>query len=186
MAGDTRTRMIRKAALLFRGQGYAATGFREIVEKAGTRRGVIYHHFPRGKAELAEEVLAATDNAVGAAIEVVCAEQTPVSAMHAILGGAKLVMSGGGYPPGCPVAAIALGAGPDDRNLLETARDVFRRWQAPFQDCLHRNGFDRSDAANLATLLIAGMEGALILCRAEGTMEPLDRVAAAIERALTA
>ncbi|MGA5544867.1 TetR/AcrR family transcriptional regulator [Mycobacterium sp. NPDC051198] len=186
MAGDTRTRMIRQAALLFRGQGYAATGVREIVEKAGTRRGVIYHHFPRGKAELAEEVLAVTDDVVGAAIEAVCAEQTPSAAMHAILGGAKLVMSGGGYPPGCPVAAIALGAGPDDASLLDATRNVFRHWQAPFQDCLRRNGFDESDSANLATLMIAGMEGALILCRVEGTMDPLDRVAAALERSLNA
>lgn len=177
--------MIRQAALLFRGQGYAATGFREIVEKADTRRGVIYHHFPRGKTELAEEVLVLTDGTVGPAIEMVCANQDPVSAMHAIMAGAKLVMTGGDYPPGCPVAAIALGAGPDDAALLAAARDVFRRWQAPFRDCLHRNGISDPDASNLATLLIAGLEGALVLCRAEGTTEPLDRVAAALEHALT-
>ncbi|MEV6279982.1 TetR/AcrR family transcriptional regulator [Nocardia sp. NPDC051832] len=176
--------MVRHAALLFRGQGYAATGFREIVERAGTRRGVIYHHFPRGKTELAEEVLALTDSTVGPAIEMVCARQEPIPAMRAILAGAKMVMTGGGYPPGCPIAAIALGAGPDDPGLLGAARDVFRRWQQPFRDCLQRNGIQEPDATNLATLLIAGLEGALVLCRTEGTTEPLDRVAAGLERAL--
>ncbi|MFD6158265.1 TetR/AcrR family transcriptional regulator [Nocardia sp. NPDC060256] len=184
MARDTRMRMIRQAALLFRGQGYAATGFREIVEKAGTHRGVIYHHFPRGKTELGEEVLALTDAAVGPAIEAVCADLDPVSAMRAIMAGAKMVMTGGGYPPGCPIAAIALGAGPEDPALLTAARDVFRRWQHPFQECLRRNGIHEPDATNLATLLIAGLEGALILCRTEGTVDPLDHVAAGLERAL--
>lgn len=186
MARDTRMRMIRQAALLFRGQGYAATGFREIVEQAGTHRGVIYHHFPGGKAELALEVLNLTDATVGPAIAAVCADQPPVSAMHAILFGAKMVMTGGGRPPGCPVAAVALGAGPEDAALLDAARDVFRRWQQPFRECLLHNGFQEDDATNLATLLIAGLEGALVLCRAEGTTEPVDRVAAALEFALRA
>ncbi|MBL1075487.1 TetR/AcrR family transcriptional regulator [Nocardia sp. 2] len=181
---DTRMRMIRQAALLFRGQGYAATGFREIVEKADTRRGVIYHHFPRGKTELAEEVLKLIDGTVGPAIEMVCANQDPTSAMRAILAGAKMVMTGGEHPPGCPVAAVALGALPDDPALLTAARDIFRGWQAPFRECLHRNGFDDPTATDLATLLLAGMEGALILCRTEGSTDPLDRVAAALERAL--
>lgn len=184
MARDTRSRIIRQAALLFRGQGYAATGFREIVDKAGTHRGVIYHHFPRGKTELAEEVLALVDGSVSPAIEAVCAGQDPVSAMRAIFAGVKMVMTGGDQPPGCAVAAVALGADPHDQELITAARDVFRRWQRPFQECLQRNGFPDDEAANLATLLVAGMEGALVLCRAEGNNEPLDRVADALQQAL--
>ncbi|MGW5436946.1 LmrA/YxaF family transcription factor [Nocardia asteroides] len=141
-------------------------------------------HFPRGKTELAEEVLAVTDGAVGPAIAAVCAQAEPVDAMRAILAGAKMVMTGGDYPPGCPVAAVALEAGPEDQDLLTAARDVFRGWQQPFRECLQRNGFDDADARDLATLLIAGLEGALVLCRAEGTADPLDRVAAGLERAL--
>jgi TetR/AcrR family transcriptional repressor of lmrAB and yxaGH operons len=186
LTGNTRNRIIRHAALLFRGQGYVATGFREIVAQAGVHRGVIYHHFPRGKTEVAEEVLAITDAAVGPAIEAVCANSEPVAAMRAILAGAKMVMTGGGYPPGCPVAAVALGAGPDDTELLAKARDVFRNWQRLFRECLLRNGIDDPDATNLATLLIAGLEGALILSRTEGNSKPLDQVAAGLECALNA
>ncbi|MFI5782050.1 TetR/AcrR family transcriptional regulator [Nocardia sp. NPDC051570] len=184
MARDTRRQMIRQALLLFRAQGYAATGIREVATTAGAHRGVIYHHFPRGKTELAEEVLASIDSMAGPLIEAVCAQQQPIPAMHAILAGAKMIMTGGEYPPGCPVAAITIGAGPDDESLRSSARDIFRRWQSPFRECLRRNGFTEPDAANLATLLIAGMEGALVLCRAEGDNDALDRVAAALERAL--
>lgn len=127
MARDTRMRMIRQAAQLFRAQGYAATGFRESVEQAGTHRGVIYHHFPRGKTELAEEVVRLVDGTVGPAIEAVCANQDPVSAIRAIFAGAKMVMTGGEYPPGCPIAAVALGAGPEDPELLTAAADGLER-----------------------------------------------------------
>lgn len=176
--------MVRHAALLFRGQGYGGTGFREIVERAGAQRGVIYHHFPRGKAELAEEVIAFIDDQVGPAIETVCATADPVTALRLIMAGARMVMVDGDQPPGCPVAAVTLGAGPDDDTLKAAAHEVFNRWQHPFAACLQRNGFPEGQAADLAALLIAGLEGALILCRAAGTDEPLQRVTAALERAL--
>ncbi|RDI66321.1 hypothetical protein DFR76_10467 [Nocardia pseudobrasiliensis] len=59
----------------------------------------------------------------------------------------------GPRPPGCPIAAIALGAGPEDAGLLEAAR------------------FAEADAAGLAALFIAVLEGGLVLCRTEGSNE---------------
>jgi TetR/AcrR family transcriptional repressor of lmrAB and yxaGH operons len=185
VARDTRRRMIQQAALLFRGSGYAGTGIREVAEAAGAHRGVIYHHFAGGKAELATEVLAYVDGLVGPAIEAVCAGQEPVPAMQAILAAAEVVMAGGDHPAGCAVAAVTVGAGPDEQSLRSMTREIFDRWQRAFRDCLLRNGFDTEAATNLATLLIAGLEGALVLCRAEGTTEPLARVAAGLEHALT-
>lgn len=184
MARDTRNQMIRQAALLFRSRGYGATGIREIAQQAGAHRGVMYHHFPRGKTEVAEEVLTATDATVGAFIESWCIGQEPVSAMRAIIAGTKRMMATGEYPPGSPVAAISIGAGPDDQALRDTTRAIYSRWQRAFRDCLHRNGTPEPAATNLATLLIAGIEGALVLCRAEGDNAPLDRLAAALETTL--
>jgi TetR/AcrR family transcriptional repressor of lmrAB and yxaGH operons len=185
VARDTRRRMIQQAALLFRGSGYAGTGIREVAEAAGAHRGVIYHHFAGGKAELATEVLAYVDGLVGPAVEAVCAAQEPVPAMRAMLAAAEVVMAGGGHPAGCAVAAVALGTGPDEPALRSATREIFDRWQRAFRDCLLRNGFGDAEAVSLATLLIAGLEGGLVLCRAEGTTEPLSRVAAGLEHALT-
>ncbi|MFI1911767.1 TetR/AcrR family transcriptional regulator [Nocardia sp. NPDC020380] len=179
MARETRQRMIEQAALLFRARGYGATGIREIATAAGAHRGVIYHHFPDGKTEVAREVLAATDATIGAYIESWCIAQEPLSAMRAIIAGAKTMLAGGEYPPGSPVAAITIGA--DDDALRESARAVYARWQRAFRDCLHRNGTPEPEATDVATLLIAGIEGALVLCRTEGGNAPLDRVAAALE-----
>src|SRR6478672_2209406 len=49
---------IDAAALLFRRQGYAATGVNQILQTADVKAGSLYHHFPNGKQELAAAVVA--------------------------------------------------------------------------------------------------------------------------------
>ncbi|MDT7763482.1 MAG: TetR/AcrR family transcriptional regulator, lmrAB and yxaGH operons repressor, partial [Mycobacterium sp.] len=49
----SRAALVDTAALLFRRQGYAATGVNQILEAANVKAGSLYHHFPGGKQELA-------------------------------------------------------------------------------------------------------------------------------------
>ena len=53
----SRAALIDTAALLFRRQGYAATGVNQILETADVKAGSLYHHFPDGKQELAAAVV---------------------------------------------------------------------------------------------------------------------------------
>src|SRR3954447_9529742 len=53
----SRTALIETAALLFRRQGYAATGVNQILETADVKAGSLYHHFPNGKQQLAAAVV---------------------------------------------------------------------------------------------------------------------------------
>src|SRR6202162_4183210 len=55
---DTRQRMIRTTARLMRLQGYAATGWRQVVAESATPWGSQFHHFPGGKEQLAAEAVA--------------------------------------------------------------------------------------------------------------------------------
>src|SRR5436305_4489207 len=54
---DARDRAIATAERLFRIQGYTATGLNQIIEESGSPKGSFYFHFPRGKAQLAEEAI---------------------------------------------------------------------------------------------------------------------------------
>src|ERR1700755_280391 len=54
---DARARAIATAERLFRIQGYTATGLNQIIEESGSPKGSFYFHFPRGKAQLAEETI---------------------------------------------------------------------------------------------------------------------------------
>ncbi|MEP2781645.1 MAG: TetR/AcrR family transcriptional regulator [Pseudoruegeria sp.] len=55
---STKDRLIDTAARLFREQGYHGTGLSEILKQSQTPKGSLYHHFPKGKSDLA---LAAAD-----------------------------------------------------------------------------------------------------------------------------
>jgi TetR/AcrR family transcriptional repressor of lmrAB and yxaGH operons len=53
----SRAALLGTAALLFRRQGYAATGVNQILKTAHVKAGSLYHHFPNGKQELAAAVV---------------------------------------------------------------------------------------------------------------------------------
>ena len=57
MATDSRASMVRSAASLIRSRGVSATSFSDVLADSGAPRGSIYHHFPDGKAQLAEDAI---------------------------------------------------------------------------------------------------------------------------------
>lgn len=54
----TRERLLREAAYQFSRLGYDAASLRKIAERVGIRPATVYSHFPQGKTQLYEEILA--------------------------------------------------------------------------------------------------------------------------------
>ncbi len=54
----TRQRLLREAAYQFARLGYDAASLRKIAERVGIRAASVYSHFPDGKAQLYDEILA--------------------------------------------------------------------------------------------------------------------------------
>ena len=54
---STKERFLDATAELFRRYGYTGTGLKQIVASANAPFGSLYHHFPKGKEQLAEEVI---------------------------------------------------------------------------------------------------------------------------------
>jgi TetR/AcrR family transcriptional regulator, lmrAB and yxaGH operons repressor len=97
----------------------------------------------------------------------------------------QVVLSSGGAS-GCVVAGVALDTSATDESdsLLSVARAVFRSWVAVLANQLETAGIPAQRAAGIAMITLASMEGALILCRAEGDVRPLDETAAELMRLL--
>jgi len=170
---SARDRMIDSAIALFRERGVADTSMRDVVEHSGAPRGSIYHHFPGGKDQLAQE---ATERA-GAFIAVLLeslAEQDPAAAIDKFVGYWRGSLKAAGFRDGCPAAAAALYS--DSPAATKAAGDAFSRWESLLAGSLERRGRASGEAASLATLTIAAVEGALILSRAQGSDEPLRKV----------
>ena len=180
VAVDTRARMIGAATGLLSQRGYDGTGFREVVAQARAARGAIYHHFPGGKQQLGVDVASTFGGGVAAVVEQLCAELAPEVALASVLDLAEQYLVRGGAVPGCPVAAVALAADDPDGQLRAAADAAFTRWRAAFAGCLARNGTDTERAAAFATLVVAAIEGAVVLCRAHGDTTPYADVRAAL------
>lgn len=55
---DTRARLLEASAQLFRRQGYAGTGLKQITAAGRAPWGSLYHFFPGGKEELGAAAIA--------------------------------------------------------------------------------------------------------------------------------
>ena len=127
MASDARERMVRSAAYLFRERGFSGTAFSDVIAHSGAPRGSIYHHFPGGKIQLAEEAVRYAGDFLGAGVRAATRDDDPVAAVRAFLGWWRRVLVKSDFRAGCPIVAVTvesqLGLGHG------AAADAFQRWQ---------------------------------------------------------
>ncbi len=85
------------------------------------------------------------------------------------------------YTAGCPVVAAAIAATDDEPHLAVAASDIFTRWRESLGRAFAADGFDESDAASLAVMCIAALEGAVVLCRTSRSADALRDVLVQLE-----
>jgi TetR/AcrR family transcriptional repressor of lmrAB and yxaGH operons len=183
MPAGSRARMVRSAASLIRSRGVSATSLSDVLADSGAPRGSIYHHFPDGKRQLAEDAIRWTSDRVLAHLQASHAA-TPSDVLERFIDMWRQVVLASGGAAGCAVAGVAIDTVPDKAGLLDVVRATFRSWVAVLAEQLEAVGVPRDRATPIATATLAGMEGALILCRAEGNVRPLDAVARELVRLL--
>lgn len=180
MSSDSRSKMVRSAAQLIRSRGMNAASFSEVLAASGAPRGSIYHHFPRGKDQLAEDAIRWTsDRALK--YQRSCVAKTPEGVLDWFVDMWRQIVVASDGAEGCVVAGVAIDAAAGD-DLIALVRDTFRTWVDVIAGQLRAVGVPGRRARPVALAAVAGMEGALILCRAERDTGPLETVAAELTR----
>lgn len=177
--------MIRSAASLIGARGLSGTSFSDVLEDSGAPRGSIYHHFPGGKRQLAEDAIGWTSDQILGHLDS-CPADTPADVLECFFGLWRQSVLASGGSSGCPVAGVAIGAGEATGDLMEAVRGAFGSWTARLAAKLTDAGVPGHRAGPIALAALAGMEGALILCRAEASNQPLDTIAAELMHLLPA
>ena len=171
-----RDRIVRSAATLVRERGVHGVGLREIVAHADGPRGSLQRYFPGGKTQLITEALKLAGAEVLDETESRLLEAaTLADAINAIFVPWRRVLVESNFTMGCPVAATVIDAGGDDR-LRQEARALLDQWRDSVHAALVKFGAEESTAEDDASVLLAALEGALILSRANQSTEPLDTV----------
>jgi TetR/AcrR family transcriptional repressor of lmrAB and yxaGH operons len=181
MTEDSRASMVRSAAALIRARGVSGTSFSDVLADSGAPRGSIYHHFPHGKEQLAGDAIRWTSERV-LAHQRACRATTAKGVLECFIDMWRQVVLASGGMAGCVVAGVAIDTAGGARGLIDVVRATFRSWIELLSDQLAATGVPAGRASAIALAMVAGMEGALILCRAEGGVGPLETVAAELMR----
>ena len=179
---DAKTRLIAAMVDALQKRGLHGSGLTELLAAAGAPKGVLYHHFPGGKAELAVAAIEATVERLCASLDAALADDPvhgpadPGPALMAWIASAQRKLDGSNYERGCPLATIALETTAADvaiRAALAAGFDAIRRRIAA---ALVRNGHLPASADALAALLLAAYEGGLLQARVAGSGQTMNQV----------
>jgi len=182
---DSRERMIRSAAILFRERGVHGTSFSDVLAHSAAPRGSIYHHFPGGKAQLAEEATRYAGDFIAGGLAAGLAQEDPIAAIRDFAALWRGILEQSDFSSGCPVVSATL-EGERTPAARDAAGAAFRRWEQLLAQAFGRQGVAPQRAASLATLAIAAIEGAIVLSRAERSSAPLERVCDELETLVAA
>lgn len=176
---------IASAADLFRRQGYAATGLEEVLAASGAPKGSFYHHFPGGKEELAVAALAFSGAGVRGLLDRAASQApTPGALVTAIAAKQAKDLLDSGYQLGCPVATVALELAGSSEVFAAASSAAFGSWMVPLAARLEAAGRQPAQARRLARWALAGLEGALLLARADRDATVVTDAAAITARVL--
>ncbi|AGB23287.1 transcriptional regulator [Mycobacterium sp. JS623] len=181
----SRAALLESAALLFRRQGYAATGVNQILESADVKAGSLYHHFPEGKQQLAAAVVDVVGGDIERRLRSFLASDLAVAD---IIDAWIDLMSAGlssDRRDGCPIEPIATESVNASAQVRDASARAFGGWCSAVADRLRNDGWPADDAQQTALAVIALLEGALILSRIAGDASALNASKAAARTLLS-
>lgn len=168
---DARARAIATAVRLFRIQGYTATGLNQIIEESGAPKGSFYFHFPRGKAQLAEEAI---DHYVASRMSLLRTISANTAGnvanfVHQIFAAFAAEMVASDFQYGCLMQNLANELPALDAELTKRVARGFVDSTGIVAEHLRGCGFPSARASTSAAALVAAVEGARTIARLERT-----------------
>lgn len=179
---QARERIVAGAADMISRRGLNATSIREMAKHARAPLGSTYHYFPEGKQQLATEAVRYAGETVTRMLREEL-EAGPAAGLRAFLALWRGIVIDTDFQAGCPVLAVSIEEPPPGEvpPALAAAAHVFDDWENLLAASLREHGAAPGQAEQLATLVVAAVEGTVAMCRAKRSAEPLDRTAAQLQ-----
>lgn len=183
----TRRKIVEAAAPIFNQHGYEGSSLHALMQATGLQKGGIYRHFA-SKEELAAEAFDYTWGvAWNARLANVDEKANGVEKLKQLI--ANFVERRSPVAGGCPILNTAVDA--DDGNLALRARvaKALRSWLSRLKRIVEQaqqRGDIRAgvDPQAVATMIVASLEGALMISRIQRNEEALRRVQSHLNRYL--
>ena len=166
MTVPTRDRLVQTSAELFRRQGFAGTGVKQVLEGAGAPFGSLYHFFPGGKQQLAAAALR-TGGAYFLGLYLAVSEASPDvgTTVSEFFAGAGDTVVASDFADSCPIATVASEVANTNDDLRLVCAEVFETWLTALVGDLSDAGLADGDARALGLNLLSLIEGAFLMAR---------------------
>jgi TetR/AcrR family transcriptional repressor of nem operon len=186
---QTKQKILRKSGVLFNTQGYKATSISDITTATGLTKGAIYRHF-KSKATLEKETLFHLSSIMFEKLKIYIKEQPTASLkLRAIFTYFESYITNPEVKGGCPLMNAAIEADDAHPSLRKEALKIL--------DILHqsvttilKNGIKYNqikkdiDVDYYASVIIAGLEGAIMMSKLRGNNQDILRVAKHLDKQL--
>ena len=177
----TKEKILKKSGILFNTQGYKSTSISDITDATGFTKGAIYRHF-KSKEELEKESLFHLSTVMFDTLgQVIKEKKTAGAKLRAVFKYFESYISNPPLKGGCPLLNAAIES--DD------AHPFLRKEAVKVLNVLHNslvtilgNGIRFNqlksgiDKEYLATVIIASLEGAIMMSKLRGNSDDIKRV----------
>lgn len=178
---ETKERILKQSGKLFNTQGYKATSLSDITEASGLTKGAIYQHFKNKEVLEAETLTYLSQIMINQLTLRIKAQATAPEKLRSMFTYFRSYITQPPVKGGCPLLNVAIEC--DDSN------PALRKRALVILDTLHNaivrilaNGIRYGqikadiDKDHYATLIIAGLEGAIMMSKLRGDNRDIGRV----------
>lgn len=185
----TKDRILTKSGILFNTQGYKATSISDITSATGLTKGAIYRHF-KNKAVLERETLFHLSSIMFEKLKVrIKSEQTAGGKLRSVFKYFESYITNPEVKGGCPLMNVAIEADDAHPLLRKEAVKILNLLRDSVITIL-QNGIKYQqikkdiDLQFYASLIIASLEGAIMMSKLRGNNEDILRVSKHLEQQL--
>jgi AcrR family transcriptional regulator len=162
--------LLERLGLVFRDVGYEGATLALLAEASGLRKASLYHRFPGGKAQMAQEVLQAAEAWLSThVLGPLSGPGSPRDRIGHMVRGIDAFYAGG--KRACllnMLATVSAGDGPFSAKIAQ----MFAAWIDALAAVLTEAGLPPEEVRRRAERVVIMLEGSLVLSRGIGTTRP--------------
>jgi AcrR family transcriptional regulator len=164
--------IVGRLFVVFQDRGYEGASLADLSQATGLGKSSLYHHFPRGKEQMAEAVLEQGRTFIKTAVaDVAKSNESFKARVKKIVTAFDQLYASGKNP--CVLGRLAVSEiGPDGKRL---AREIFANWTDAVTYLARESGMTELKARQFGEDWIARVQGSLILHAATGDCKPFER-----------
>src|SRR4051812_39998821 len=165
----TRQHIVERAAGVFNQRGYWGASLADLMRATGLEKGGIYNHFGSKEALALEAFEHSTGIIRGQVADALAGRRDAAGRLHAVIDVFRRLVDDPPFPGGCPMLNTAVDSDDTHPALRARAQAVMHELRVDTVARIVQRGVQRGelrddlDAETEATVLVAALEGAVML-----------------------